>query len=71
MKSKIDVTIHKIYFYVNRHPLLFGTIHFVLWCFNQRYGCLNRDLGKSVRRDFVVSAGALCPSHWIMASPPV
>lgn len=39
MKIKFDITIHKIYYYINRHPLLFGTIHFVLWCFNQCYGC--------------------------------
>lgn len=39
MLIKVDMMIHKIYYYVNRHPLLFCTIHFVLWCFNQCYGC--------------------------------
>ncbi len=36
MRNKIDIAIHKIYYYVNRHPLLFGTIHLLLWIFNQR-----------------------------------
>ena len=48
MKSKINVTIHKIYYYVNRHPLLFGTIHLLLWIFNQCCGCAITDVLESL-----------------------
>lgn len=48
MRIKFDITIHKIYYYVNRHPLLFGTIHLLLWIFNQCCGCAITDILESL-----------------------
>ena len=48
MKVKIDVTIYKIYFYVNRHSLLFKTIHLLLWIFNQHCDCSITDVLESL-----------------------
>lgn len=48
MKTKINAFIHKIYYYVNRHPLLFGTIHLLLWIFNQHCDCSITDVLESL-----------------------
>lgn len=48
MRIKLDITIHKIYYYVNRHPLLFGTIHLLLWFINQWCGCAITDVLESL-----------------------
>lgn len=40
MKTKLDVTIHEIYFFVNNHHLLFKKIHLALWIFNHFFDCV-------------------------------